>query len=74
MNMEYMKQAFERGETEIVLEFETKMSSDVPMILRHTVLLTQDRDTGEIFALNNSKDITEARKREGDASGAFGCL
>lgn len=64
MNMEYMKQAFERGETEIVLEFETRMSSDVPMILRHTVLLTQDRDTGEIFALNNSKDITEARKRE----------
>lgn len=64
MNMEYMKQAFERGEPEIVLEFEAKMSSDVPMILRHTVLLTQDRDTGEIFALNNSKDITEARKRE----------
>lgn len=64
INMQYLKEAYERGETELVLEYETHIDEDVPVILRHTILLIRDNASGDIVAMNNLKDITDQRKKE----------
>ena len=64
INMRYLKEAYERGETELVLEYETRIDEDEPVILRHTILLIRDNASGDIVAMNNLKDITAQRKKE----------
>ncbi|MDE7223716.1 MAG: response regulator [Acetatifactor sp.] len=64
INMRYLEEAYERGETELVLEYETRIDEDAPVILRHTILLIRDNASGDIIALNNLKDITDQRKKE----------
>ncbi len=64
INMQYLKEAYERGETELVLEYETRIDEDTPVVLRHTILLIRDNGSGDIVAMNNLKDITEQRKKE----------
>lgn len=64
INMQYLKGAYERGETELVLEYETRIDEDAPVILRHTILLICDSASGDIVAMNNLKDITAQRKKE----------
>lgn len=63
INMQYLKEAYERGETELVLEYGTRIDEDVPVTLRHTILLIRDSASGNIVAMNNLKDITDQRKR-----------
>lgn len=64
MNTDYLKEAYRRGETEIVFEFETVMGLALPKILRQTILLLKDRQSGDILAMNTAKDITAQRKKE----------
>lgn len=64
INMQYLKEAYERGETELVLEYETRIDEEAPVILRHTILLICDNASGDIIAMNNLKDITAQRKKE----------
>ena len=64
INMKYLAQAFERGETELVLEYETHIDDSAPVVLRHTILLIRDNASGDIVALNNLKDITQQRRQE----------
>ena len=64
INMQYLKEAYERGETELVLEYETRIDEDAPVVLRHTILLIRDNISGDIVAMNNLKDITAQRKKE----------
>lgn len=74
INTRYLKEAYERGETELVLEYETRIDDEVPAILRHTILLIRDSVNGDIVAMNNLKDITGQRRKEGDPKGPFGRL
>lgn len=64
INTRYLKEAYERGETELVLEYETRIDDEVPAILRHTILLIRDSVNGDIVAMNNLKDITGQRRKE----------
>ncbi len=64
INTRYLKEAYERGETELVLEYETRIDSEEPVILRHTILMICDGISGDIVAMNNLKDITDQRKKE----------
>lgn len=64
INTRYLKEAYERGETELVLEYETKIDNEASVILRHTILIICDSVSGDIVAMNNLKDITGQRKKE----------
>ncbi len=64
INMRYLREAYERGETELVLEYETMIDEAAPVILRHTILLIRNRASGDIIAMNNLKDVTAQRKSE----------
>lgn len=64
INTRYLKEAYERGETELVLEYETRIDNELPVILRHTILLIRDSVNGDIVAMNNLKDITGQRRKE----------
>lgn len=64
INMQYLREAYERGETELVLEYETRIDEDAAVILRHTILLIRDNASGDIIAMNNLKDITAQRKKD----------
>ena len=71
LNTRYLLQAYDRGESEVVIEIETSGIDAQPMVLRHTVLLTKDATTGDILALNNAKDITDIRRKDRETKRAL---
>ena len=70
-NTRQMLEAYERGESELVIEFEAEGPNEHPMVLRRTILLTKDESNGDILALINAKDITEARRKDKEARKAL---
>ncbi len=71
INTRNLLEAYERGETELIVEVESAGFDDTPQILRHTILLTKDTESGDILALSNAKDITDTRRKERDARRAL---
>lgn len=71
INTKHLLEAYERGENELIIEVETAGTGDMPQILRYTILLTKDAESGDILALNNAKDITESKRKERDAKRAL---
>lgn len=71
VNTRHMLESHNRGENELIVEVETAGSDDMPEILRYTVLLTRDTESGDIFALINAKDITESKRKERDSKRAL---
>ncbi|MDE6212186.1 MAG: response regulator, partial [Lachnospiraceae bacterium] len=70
-NTRQMLEAYERGENELVIEFEAEGPNGQPIVLRRTILLTRDESNGDILALINAKDITEARRKDKEAREAL---
>lgn len=70
-NTRQLLEAYERGENELVIEFEIEGPNEQPMVLRRTILLTKDESNGDILALINAKDITEARRKDKEAKKAL---
>ncbi|MDE7231775.1 MAG: hypothetical protein K2N37_01680, partial [Lachnospiraceae bacterium] len=70
-NTRQMLEAYERGENELVIEFEAEGPGEHPMVLRRTIILTKDESNGDILALINAKDITEARRKDKEARKAL---
>ena len=70
-NTRQMLEAYERGESELVIEFEAEGPNGQPVVLRRTILLTKDESNGDILALINAKDITEARRKDKEARKAL---
>ena len=71
VNTRHLLEAYERGENELIAEVETVGTGDMPQILRYTILLTKDTESGDILALSNAKDITESKRKERDAKRAL---
>lgn len=71
VNTRHLLEAYERGESELILEIETSGAEEQPMVLRHTILLTKDGVSGDILALNNAKDITEIRAKDKETKRAL---
>lgn len=60
VNVEYLRDCFEKGEVEVEVDYWGVMDSKGNrMCIRQTFIMTQDDMTGDIFALVVSKDITE---------------
>ncbi len=71
INTKHLLEAYNRGENELIVEYETTIGRGIPLVLRHTILLTRDTVSGEILALNNAKDVTELRKKDRDTRKAL---
>lgn len=63
-NRQYMLDAYERGERQLELEFDTVMGRGIRITLRSTALLVEDKVSGDLIAMVNSKDVSAQRKQE----------
>lgn len=63
-NIEYMLDAYQRGERRLEMEFDTVLGGGVKAILRNTALLVEDKESGDILAIMNVKDITAQKQAE----------
>ncbi len=63
-DIEKLKSSFAKGENELVVEFAACFLDDKVTIVRQTMLLFRDLDTGDIMGLCNCKDITKAKQKE----------
>lgn len=61
---ERLRAAFERGETEHIIEFAGYFLEGKLVIMRQTMLLFEDLKTNCIIGLCNCKDITETKRKE----------
>lgn len=61
---EKLRAAFDRGETEHIIEFAGYFIDGKLVIMRQTMLLFEDLKTNCIIGLCNCKDITEAKRKE----------
>ncbi len=64
MNAEKLRAAFDRGETEHIIEFAGYFLEGKLVIMRQTMLLFEDLKTNCIIGLCNCKDITETKRKE----------
>ncbi len=64
MDIERLRNAYQKGETEQVFEFAAYFLGDKATIVRQTMLLYEDLKTGDIIGLCNCKDITKVKQKE----------
>ncbi len=58
IDLEKLKERFEQGEREVVVDYWGLAMYEEPMCVRQTLIMLQDDDTGDIMCLSFSKDIT----------------
>lgn len=65
-NIGYLKERFEQGEAEVVLDYWAKRSDNEQICVRQSFVMTRDNDTDDIMVMVVSKEITEqvCRQRE----------
>lgn len=68
-NRAFFLNAYERGEYQLEIEFDTVIGRGIPITLRNTALLVKDNKSGDILAMVHGKDVSvqredERRKRE----------
>lgn len=63
-NREYMLDAYNRGERQLEMEFDTVLGRGLQITIRNTVLLLEDKKSGDILATVSGKDITDQKREE----------
>lgn len=63
-NRQYLLKHFEEGNTESSFEFRAVMGCGHEVYLRHTIIMAKEKETGDIIAYCNIKNITEHKLRE----------
>ncbi len=58
VNVDHLKECYERGEAEVVAEYWDKSSSKNKICVRQSYIMTQDYDTDDIMVMVVTKDIT----------------
>ncbi len=59
VNIEYLKERFEQGEAEVVLDYWGKKSGGELICVRQSFVMTRDNDTDDIMVMVVSKEITD---------------
>ncbi|MDO4167655.1 MAG: response regulator [Eubacteriales bacterium] len=60
----YLLKQFQEGHAESTFEFRAVMGCGKEVLMRHTIFMARDEETGDIIAYCNVKDITEQKMRE----------
>lgn len=64
VNIAYLKERFEQGNAETVVDYWAHAGSDEQMCIRQSFIMTQDNDTNDIIVMVVSKEITEQVKKQ----------
>lgn len=70
-NVEYLKDRFEKGDTEVVIDYWVRVSDGEQMCVRQSFIMTRDYDTDDIMVMVVSKDITEQVRRQREQTQAL---
>lgn len=71
VNIDYLRERFEQGETEINVDYWGWASANRQMCVRQSFIMTQDYDTGDIMVMVVSKEITEQVQKQREQTQAL---
>ena len=71
VNVAYLKERFESGDAEVVIDYWGRNSSEEQMCVRQTFIMTRDNDTDDIMVMVVSKDITEQVQKQREQTQAL---
>ncbi|MCM1498706.1 MAG: response regulator [Clostridium sp.] len=71
VNVEYLKERFEQGDTEVVVDYWGQDSPETQMCIRQSFVMTRDYDTDDIMVMVVSKDITEQVRKQREQTQAL---
>ena len=71
VNIEYLKERFEKGDAEVIAEYWSKDSEEKEMCVRQSFIMTRDNDTDDIVVLVVTRDITESVKAQREQTQAL---
>ncbi|MCM1308006.1 MAG: response regulator [Butyrivibrio sp.] len=71
VNVDCLKQRFEQGEAEVVLDFWALYSAENPMCVRQSFIMTRDDNTRDIMVMVVSRDITAQVRKQREQTQAL---
>ncbi|MCM1496429.1 MAG: response regulator [Bacteroides sp.] len=71
VNLEYLKQCFEKGETEVTVDYWGWASDERQMCVRQSFIMTREERTGDIMVMVISKDITAQVRKQREQTQAL---
>ena len=71
VNTEYLKDRFEQGDQEVIVEYWGRISSENQMCVRQSFIMTKDYDTDDIMVMVVSKEITEQVRKQREQTQAL---
>lgn len=71
VNTEYLKERFEQGDREVVVDYWGQVSDETQMCVRQSFVMTKDDDTDDIMVMVVSKEITEQVRKQREQTQAL---
>ncbi len=71
VNIEYLKERFEQGDREVVVDYWGQVSDETQMCVRQSFVMTKDDDTDDIMVMVVSKEITEQVQKQREQTQAL---
>ncbi len=70
-DLEYLKECFGRGESEVSVEYWGQVGAEEQMCVRQSFIMTQSDDTGDIMVMVVAKDITAQVQKQREQTQAL---
>lgn len=71
VNVNYLKDCFEKGEAEVVVDYWGMANKEEQVCIRQTFVMTRDYDTHDIMVMVVSKEITEQVRKQREQTQAL---
>ncbi len=71
VNISYLKERFEQGDAEVIIDYWGQSSPDSQMCVRQSFVMTQDYDTNDIMVMVVSKEITDQVQKQREQTQAL---
>lgn len=71
VNTEYLKERFDKGETEVNIDYWGWASKDIQMCVRQSFIMTLDYETNDIMVMVVTKEITDIVKKQKEQTQAL---
>ncbi|MDE5863227.1 MAG: hybrid sensor histidine kinase/response regulator, partial [Lachnospiraceae bacterium] len=71
VNIEYLRERFEQGDQEVVVDYWAQVLADSQMCVRQSFIMTKDNDTDDIMVMVVSRDITDQVRKQREQTQAL---
>ena len=71
VNIEYLRERFEQGDQEVVVDYWAQVSADSLICARQSFIMTKDNDTDDIMVMVVSRDITDQVRKQREQTQAL---